>query len=111
MGAPDLLARITAAGLTVEADGDRLLVRPRERLTVELRETIRSHNPELLALLTSDVVTPTPDLSPELDALIRRVASFHGFSDEDLGEARAIAAADVANALTCFRALHAEITR
>jgi len=47
----DVLAQATAAGLTLEAAGDRLRVRPRDRLTPELRAALLAHKPALLALL------------------------------------------------------------
>lgn len=53
-GAADILARIRAAGLTVSpdvADPGKVYVAPRERLTDELREMIRAHKRELLAVL------------------------------------------------------------
>lgn len=40
MGA-GLLDKLAGAGLRVSRDGDRLIVAPRDRLTDELRETIR----------------------------------------------------------------------
>ncbi len=54
MNAPELLARITAAGLTVEAAGQNLLVRPANLLTPELRDAIREHKSELLDAITPD---------------------------------------------------------
>jgi hypothetical protein len=39
------------AGLTVEAEGDRLLVQPRSLLNEDLRALLREHKPEILALL------------------------------------------------------------
>lgn len=52
MGARELLADLAGAGFTIEADGDRLLVRPAVKLTDELRATLRAAKPELLALLS-----------------------------------------------------------
>ncbi|MCA3180055.1 MAG: hypothetical protein O9345_16550 [Burkholderiaceae bacterium] len=51
MGAADLLGTLRAAGLTVEADDDRLMVAPAEKLTRALRELIRAEKPALLAAL------------------------------------------------------------
>lgn len=51
MAAPTILATIAAAGLTVTADGDRLTVRPKDRITPEVRDLIRARKAELLALL------------------------------------------------------------
>lgn len=41
----------------------------------------------------------------ELISLVRFIADFHGFTEEDHDEALAIALADFDNALVCFRAL------
>jgi hypothetical protein len=59
MGAPDLLHALHDRGLRLWADGDRLMVAPRERIDDELRAMIREHKPELLAALATDAL---PDL-------------------------------------------------
>lgn len=51
MGAPDLLQHLRDCGLQLEVDGDMLTVKPRNRLTDELRQAIREFKPALLALL------------------------------------------------------------
>lgn len=51
MGTPDLLHVLHGQGLRVWAEGDRLLVAPKERITEETRRLIREHKPELLAAL------------------------------------------------------------
>lgn len=51
MGARDLLGELMAAGLSLTIDGDRLIVTPRDRLTDAMRDGIRAHKPDLLALL------------------------------------------------------------
>lgn len=51
MGARDLLAGLTAAGIRVEVDGARLLVGPADRLTDRHRDELREHKAEVLALL------------------------------------------------------------
>ena len=51
----DLLAPLTAAGLTVRVvNGDHLAVIPATRLTDDLRRHIRLHKPELLAMLAAN---------------------------------------------------------
>lgn len=45
------IEKITQAGLTIEAAGDRLIVRPKEKLTDEIRQLIRERKAELLAAL------------------------------------------------------------
>ncbi len=52
MGARELLANLADAGLSITAEGDRLLIRPGSKLTDDLRTAIRAEKPALLALLT-----------------------------------------------------------
>lgn len=55
MGAADIhdpLTRLRAAGLTVTLDASRVIVQPSERLTDELRQTIRDHRAEIVATLS-----------------------------------------------------------
>ncbi len=51
MGARELLATVSAAGLSITADGDRLVIRPASKLTDPLRDALRQAKPELLVLL------------------------------------------------------------
>jgi hypothetical protein len=51
MGAVDVLGVLSVAGLTVQADGERLLVTPADRITPELREAIRASKPMILSAL------------------------------------------------------------
>ena len=51
MTAAELLTTLRLRGLTLAADGDALIVRPRDRLTDELRAAIRAHKRDLLAEL------------------------------------------------------------
>lgn len=61
MTASAILTTIAAAGLTVTADGDRLAVRPRDRITPEVRDLIRARKAELLALLAEPPATADTD--------------------------------------------------
>lgn len=61
MGARELLIDLAADGFEVRADGDRLLVSPRERITDGLRDALRAVKPELLALLAERASQPEPD--------------------------------------------------
>ena len=51
MGARDLLADLASAGLSVTAEGDRMVIRPASKLTDPVRAALRDAKPELLALL------------------------------------------------------------
>jgi hypothetical protein len=59
--ATDLLSDLARRGFTLAPDGDGIRVCPASRLTEDLREAVRQHKPELLALLRSP--------PPSLDAL------------------------------------------
>jgi hypothetical protein len=67
MGARYLLQSLAAAGLTVTADGDRLVVSPSCRLTDELRAAIRAWKFDLLAELvrkSQDRELPSAEAPP-----------------------------------------------
>ena len=51
MGARKLLSDLAGAGLSVTADGERLVIRPASKLTDPMRAVLRDAKPELLALL------------------------------------------------------------
>lgn len=69
MGAPDLLARIAAAGIRLKPLPDgRIWVEPRAALTDELRALIRSHKAELLQALAGE-----PEADPRAEARRQKV--------------------------------------
>ena len=45
----DLLAELDALGIRLEADGDRLCFRPRDKVTADLAARMKAHKGELLA--------------------------------------------------------------
>lgn len=51
MGARELLSDLAGAGLSITADGDRLVIRPASKLTDPMRAALRDAKPKLLALL------------------------------------------------------------
>ena len=51
MDARDLLEDLAGAGLSVTAEGDRLVIRPASKLTDPMRAALRDAKPELLVLL------------------------------------------------------------
>lgn len=101
MCAADVLHLIRESGLTVTADGDRLIVNPADRLTDDLRTLIRDNKPDVLVALESE--------SAELTRLGRLHGERYGFTETEHAEARAAALADPVDALTCFRAMAAEV--
>lgn len=93
MGVPDLLHALRVQGFKLWADGDRLLVAPKERITDETRALIREHKAELLAALDP---IPDPTAEPrrqraELRALIDKLAEKTGFTEADKREALEVA--------------------
>jgi hypothetical protein len=61
----EALAVLSAAGVTVTADGGDLLVKPASRLTPDLVALARVHKPDLLALLAPGAwATAYPNLIP-----------------------------------------------
>lgn len=75
-----LLTRLVDAGLSVSRDGDHLIVAPRDRLTDELRATIRQRKAELLAALA-------PPATPNLGERITKMAKRWGYAPDELLEA------------------------
>jgi hypothetical protein len=68
MGAPDILARLSALGVRLWREGDSLVAEPRSALTDDLRALIRAHKAELLEALAGDAL---PD--PAAEARRQRV--------------------------------------
>lgn len=54
MGAGELLRELADAGFSIEADGNRLVIRPWSKLPDELRAALRASKPEVLALLAAE---------------------------------------------------------
>ena len=101
MSARDLIHRALTSGITILADNGELVLRGDESAIASLVPEAKAHKAELLRELTR--------LPEDLERCIDYVAAFHGFTPDELQEAKEIAAGDVKNALTCFRALMYEI--
>ena len=64
MGARDLLNDLAEAGMTIRADGNRLLIRPAEKLTDDMRQALRAAKAELLAELGARPANANPTALP-----------------------------------------------
>ena len=64
----ELLAALRRRGLTVRADGERLIVSPSQRLNDDLRAAIRATKPGLLAALQATDDVPGGGSMPGVDA-------------------------------------------
>lgn len=71
MSAQSILEQIGNLGLSVSIEEDRLAVRPKERLTPELRQAIREHKAEILRLLQAETTTSYREGPPYPDDLGR----------------------------------------
>jgi hypothetical protein len=98
MGAPDLLRSLQGLGLTLTADGERLLVGPSECITDNVRSLIREHKAELLILVGGKenafaraAVGPS---TADLERRIRAMAVWWRYSDEETRSALERAAED-----------------
>ena len=96
MGANDLIFNLRESGFSISANNSKLQIAPAKELTDELKQTIKQGKPEILCALHQE---------GELKRLVRLVADFHCFSQEDYEEAMTNALADPINALTCFTSL------
>ena len=63
MGARELLHELADAGFTVEADGDKLVIRPASKLTNDQRAAVRAAKSDLLALLLAEAAAPARSLA------------------------------------------------
>lgn len=96
MGAQDLLQHLRGAGLSLAVDGDRLTVTPRERLTDDMRESIRANKSALLQALACLASRPGPpresyERIPEADPDDREPWTGQDPDPQDLAHARLVA--------------------
>ena len=96
MGANDLLLHLRESGFSINAENSRLQISPAEKLTDELKQTIRESKTDILCALHRE---------DELKRLVRLVSNHHGFTQANYNEALEIALCDQVSALTCFAAL------
>ena len=73
MGARELLSDLAGAGVSVSAQGDRLVIRPASKLTEPMRAALRDAKPELLTLLLGGRA-----MKPPSDTLVV------GWTDDDI---------------------------
>lgn len=102
MSARDLIERAQAVGVQIRVDNGDLVLRGQPSAVHALVPEAKAHKAELL-----DELTKT-NLPTDLERHIEFVAKLHGFTPEELAQAKEIAAGDIENAITCFRELVAE---
>lgn len=98
----DILPWLRASGLTVTLDAERLVVRPAERLTDEIRGAIRAHRTEIIRRLEAEWI--------EAVRLLRQCGVAYGFTEQEHAEAFTRALADRDSATRCFRTIWGELS-
>ena len=73
MNTPEVLARITAAGVTLAARGGNIVARPRAAVTPEVLKRIKAHKQELLAAIESALIARAVEILRERPGDIRAV--------------------------------------
>jgi TubC N-terminal docking domain len=73
MATSALLSELRSAGLTVSANGGRVIVAPKERLTDAMRASIKASKLDLLADLEREATTPVVDADPAQTCRQRQV--------------------------------------
>jgi len=81
----------------VTLDAERLVVRPAERLTDEIRGAIRAHRTEIIRRLEAEWI--------EAVRLLRQCGVAYGFTEQEHAEAFTRALADRDSATRCFRTI------
>ncbi len=80
-----ILEDLTHRGFTLEAHGDKVRVAPREALTDEIRQAIRTHRQEILALLHQGVSRSTEAPLPAHDPASPWPLTLPGYGAKTLG--------------------------
>ena len=73
MNTPEVLARITAAGVTLAARGGNIVARPRAAVTPEVLKLVKAHKQELLAAIESALIARAVEILRERPGDIRAV--------------------------------------
>lgn len=73
MNTPEILQRITAAGVTLAARGGNIVASPRSSVTPEVLELIKAHKRELLAAIQSPLIARAVQMLRERPGDVRAV--------------------------------------
>ena len=97
------ITRLSAAGVSLRVDGDRLTVESVDPLTDQQRAWLREHKPALLRLLTAP---PPPDLTAEDQANIdEAIAERAAIQEHDGGLTKADAEREARSAMRVYHYL------
>ena len=85
-----ILDRLTSLGLSLSADGEKLVVKPKSALTDDIRALIREHKPELMAALSAPITAKEIEQSvSEFFEERAGIAEFDGGLSREEAEAQA----------------------
>ena len=73
MNAPDVLARILAAGVTLAVRSGNIVARPRDSVTPQVLELLRAHKRELLAIIESPLIARAVEMLRERPGDVRAI--------------------------------------
>ena len=73
MNTPELLERITAAGVSLAARNGNIVARPRAEVTPDVLELIKAHKQELLAAIESPLIARAVEMLRERPSDVRVV--------------------------------------
>ena len=105
--AAEIITRLSARGVALTPDGDRLHARPASRMTGDDLEAIRQHKPDVIRLLTrmitaADAVTDEPlrPLEPREKAMLARLVRLEHRAAGDREHLRDVLACDPDDTVT-----------
>jgi hypothetical protein len=98
--------RLQQAGVSVRAEGDKIIAHPKGAVTDDLRSLMKAHKSGLLEAVRDGTTYTTADLA-EMDKLLREICELEGRSDDELdellGQRSRMAPVNVLNALAALR--------
>lgn len=101
-----VLDRLREAGVSVRAEGDKIIAHPKGAVTDDLRALMRAHKAALLDAIRDGTAYTTADLT-EMDKLLKEICELEDRSDKELAELRdqrsRMAPANVLKALDALR--------
>jgi hypothetical protein len=80
-----VLDRLQQAGVSLRAEGDKIVAHPKSAVTDDLRALMRAHKAGLLEAIRDGMTYTTADLA-EISKLLREICEIEGRSDGELAE-------------------------
>jgi hypothetical protein len=101
-----VLDRLQEAGISLRAEGDKIIAHPKGAVTDDLRSLMRTHKSGLLEAVRDGTTYTNADLA-EMDKLLGEICELEGRSDDELAklldQRSRMAPVNVLNALAALR--------